>query len=51
MFLCYGQEEFFECKDDSQVFPVPTLHFSDMLEQKTRESISAEKKKESMQKD
>ena len=34
MFLCYGQEEFFDCRDD-MAFDVP-LTFSDMLEQRHR---------------
>lgn len=34
MFLCYGQEEFFECKDERN-FAVP-LNFSDMLEQRAQ---------------
>ena len=36
MFLCYGMEEFFECRDDRN-FSVP-LNFSDMLEQRAQKS-------------
>ena len=36
MFLCYGMEEFFECRDDKN-FSVP-LNFSDMLEQRAQKS-------------
>ena len=35
MFLCYGQEEFLECRDD-QHFPANPLNFTDMLEQRNR---------------
>ena len=44
MFLCYGQEEFNDCRDDD-AFDVP-LAFSDMLEQRQRTQKRDEKKKQ-----
>ena len=40
MFLCYGQEEFFECRDEKH-FSVP-LNFSDMLEQRVKRTSHEE---------
>ena len=36
MFLCYGQEEFFECKDEQSNPTQAYLNFADMLEQRSR---------------
>ena len=37
MFLCYGQEEFFDCRGDSSLPGAATaLNFADMLEQRHR---------------
>jgi hypothetical protein len=43
MFLCYGQEEYFECKDNT--FNM-ALNFSDMLEQRHRRLTRAEQLQE-----
>ena len=42
MFLCYGQEEFFDCRDVN--FNMP-LNFSDMLEQRHRRLTREEVKR------
>jgi len=34
MFLCYGQEEFFDCQRDA--VPATSLNFAEMLEQRQR---------------
>lgn len=34
MFLCYGQEEFFDCRDDAA--ETTPLNYADMLEQRQR---------------
>ncbi len=47
MFLCYGQEEFFECRDE-QLHPGNPLNFADMLEQKTRRNTVLAFKREEM---
>ena len=41
MFLCYGQEEFFECKDENYSV---ALSFTDMLEQRNRQQVHQENK-------
>ena len=48
MFLCYGQEEFFECKDEQGNPNQAYLNFADMLEQRSRR-ISALEHRQSLQ--
>ena len=38
MFLCYGQEDFFECRNNNET----SLNFTDLLEQRQRKTSRME---------